>query len=285
MKLNHDIGKLNETVSIIKENSFHFKKKFGQNFLVDCNILNKIVEESGVVNKDLVIEIGPGIGALSEKIADKCKDLILIEIDDTLIPILENGVGKRNNVEIIHNDVLKVDFFELIKSKVFDKVRVIANLPYYITTPIIMKLLENHYPIDSITVMVQKEVADRLVAKVGNKDYGAITLAVEYFTNARKAIQVSPNSFIPKPKVYSTVVDMKLKPNHECESFEKMLFSFIRAAFNQRRKTLVNAIGNANLDFINKQKLTEILGELGIDENIRGEKLTLQEYKDIINRC
>lgn len=284
MDCNKSIGTTASTVSIIKKNDFRFKKKFGQNFLIDNNILDKIVEKSEISSDDLVIEIGPGIGALSEKLAEKCKNLILIEIDDTLIPILKDSVGKRENVEIIHNDVLKVDINEIVKRYEFKNVRVVANLPYYITTPILMKLLESQYDIDTITVMVQKEVADRLTAKEGEKDYGAITLAVRYHTDAKVVINVSPNCFMPKPKVHSAVVHMKVLKKESDILFERKLFAIIRATFNQRRKTMINAIGNAGLDFINKEKLRQIFSQLDIDDNIRGEKLSLEDFIQIVKR-
>lgn len=284
MDCNKSIGTTASTVSIIKKNDFRFKKKFGQNFLIDNNILDKIVEKSEISSDDLVIEIGPGIGALSEKLAEKCKNLILIEIDDTLIPILKDSVGKRENVEIIHNDVLKVDINEIVKGYEFKNVRVVANLPYYITTPILMKLLESQYDIDTITVMVQKEVADRLTAKEGEKDYGAITLAVRYHTDAKVVINVSPNCFMPKPKVHSAVVHMKVLKKESDILFERKLFAIIRATFNQRRKTMINAIGNAGLDFINKEKLRQIFSQLDIDDNIRGEKLSLEDFIQIVKR-
>ena len=280
----NNIGTTSSTISIIKDNDFRFKKKFGQNFLIDNNILEKIVEKSETTKEDLVIEIGPGIGALSEKLAKSCKNLVLIEIDDTLIPILNESIGKFDNVEIIHADVLKVNIDDVISKYNAEKVRVVANLPYYITTPILMKLLESHYEIDTITVMVQKEVAERLTANEGDKEYGAITLAIKYYTDAEIVINVSPNCFMPKPKVHSSVVHMKVKKTKFDCKFEKRLFSLIRATFNQRRKTMINAVGNAGLGFINKDKLKEILSELSIGENIRGEKLSLSDFVDIIKR-
>ena len=269
------------TMSIIKENEFRLKKKFGQNFLIDSNILDKIVDASNVCEKDLVIEIGPGIGALSERLVKRCDHLILIEIDDTLIPILEENFSEFDNVTIIHKDVLKVDIDKLISNYEYDKVRVVANLPYYITTPIVMKLLEECKKIDSITIMVQKEVAQRFIAKAGSKEYGAISLAVDYYTESKIALNVSPNCFIPKPKVDSSVLHMNVKKNID-ESIDKnLLFRIIRLAFNQRRKTLINSLvsGNSHID---KAKLKSILSKLGFDENIRGEKLSLNNYIDIV---
>ena len=274
------IEKASDTIDIIKEHEFVFQKKYGQNFLIDNHVLDKIINAADISDEDLVIEIGPGIGTLSQRIAEKAYKLITIEIDKKLIPILKKTLAAYENVVLINEDVLKVDIAELIEKETAAKrVKVVANLPYYITTPIIMDLLEKRLRLSSITVMVQKEVASRLIADENSKDYGAISLAVAYYTKPGLVANVPPHSFMPRPNVSSAVVQLELhkekiyKPKNE-----ELTFALIRAAFNQRRKTLINSLNNAANIHFPKEKLLECILKLGFDEKIRGEKLSLGDF-------
>ncbi len=274
------IEKVSDTIDIIKEHEFVFQKKYGQNFLIDNHVLDKIINAADISDEDVVIEIGPGIGTLSQRIAEKAYKLIAIEIDKRLIPILEQTLKAYNNVLLINEDVLKVDIAELIEKEAVGKnVKVVANLPYYITTPIIMDLLEKKLRLSSITIMIQKEVASRLIADENSKDYGAISLAIAYYTKPRLVANVPPHSFMPRPNVSSAVVQLELhkekiyKPKNE-----ELTFALIRAAFNQRRKTLINSLNNAPSIHFPKEKLLECISKLGFDEKIRGEKLSLGDF-------
>lgn len=276
---------LKNTIDEVNKNNFKFKKKFGQNFLIDNNILDKISNSADIDKEDIVIEIGPGMGALTQRLCKLCKKLFIIEIDKSLIPILEEKFSEYDNINIVNADCLKVDFRELLVNCTYKEVKVVANLPYYITTPVIMKLLEEYSDIiSSITIMIQKEVADRIIAKAGTSDYGAISLATQFYTDIKHITNVSPQCFIPAPKVTSSVINLKTKKTEYSEEFIKKLFLFIRSAFLQRRKTLVNAIGNAGLNFADKAKLEKTLLELGFDSNIRGEKLSLNDYIKIVEK-
>ena len=269
-----------ETKAIIDSYSFSFQKKFGQNFLVDSNVLENIIEKAGITNDDLVLEIGPGIGTMTQYLCESAREVVAIEIDETLIPILNYTLEDYDNVTIINDDALKTDIEKIVKKKNDGKpIKVVANLPYYITTPIIMGLLEGKAPIDSITIMVQKEVAERMQTGPGSKDYGALSLAVQYYADANILMTVPASCFMPRPKVDSSVIKLDIydkPPVNVCD--EEMLFKIIRASFNQRRKTLANGLKNApNLPFT-KEEIEDSIIKLGKDVNIRGEKLTLEEF-------
>ena len=272
------------TIEIIKKYDFNFQKKFGQNFLIDTHVLNKICSESGLGKNDLAIEIGPGIGALTQYLAITAKAVVAVEIDKNLLPILGDTLKDYKNTELINADFLKVDLEKLIDECIqkygeFDNIRIIANLPYYITTPIIMNVLESHTHIDSITVMIQKEVADRMQAAPGSKNYGALSLAVQYYSDPYVVAFVPQNCFIPRPKVGSSVIRLDIYKDKPIKTVnEKLMFQIIRAGFNQRRKTLVNSLINFEGLQFSKNKIIHALSLLGKSEKIRGEALTLEEF-------
>ncbi|MCT4542725.1 MAG: 16S rRNA (adenine(1518)-N(6)/adenine(1519)-N(6))-dimethyltransferase RsmA [Vallitalea sp.] len=273
------------TIEIVKKNDFAFQKKFGQNFLIDSHVLNKIIKSADITKEDVVIEIGPGIGSLTQELAENSKEVIAIEIDNKLIPILKDTLKDYDNITFINQDILKVDLVKLVKEKNRNKpIKVVANLPYYITTPIIMGLFENNIPLDSITVMVQKEVADRMRAKPGTKEYGALSLAVQYYSDPYIVANVPPNCFMPRPKIGSAVIKLTKykKPSVDvCDN--KLLFKVIRASFNQRRKTLINGLyNNLNKEY-DKEQLKQALISTGLDLNVRGEALSLKEFADLTN--
>ena len=275
---------LEETKYIMKKNNLFAKKSLGQNFLIDENIVESIVEKAGITKKDIVIEIGPGLGTLTKYLLEKAYKVICIELDERMINILKDRFSLYNNFELINDDVLKVDLHELIKknkTENIDNIKVVANLPYYITTPIIMKLLEDKLDIESITVMVQKEVAERLVAIPGEKETGSITYSINYYTNPEMLMIVPNNSFIPEPEVTSAVIKLNVleKPRIEVKDEEKF-FKIIKQAFMQKRKTLVNALVNGET-FKTKEEAETVLNTLGIDIKIRGEKLSLEQYGKI----
>lgn len=275
---------LEETKFIMKKYGITANKKLGQNFLIDDNAVDEIIEASKISKEDLVIEIGPGLGTLTKPLLEKAGKVICVELDCRMLKILEDRFKLYNNFELINNDVLKVDLKKLIsenKNETIKNTKVVANLPYYITTPIIMKLLEERLDIESITVMVQKEVADRLVAKPGEENTGAITYAINYYTKPLRVYEVDKSSFIPAPEVNSTVIKLEVlkTPSVQVEN-EELMFKVIKAAFMQKRKTLLNGLSNSNL-FGNKEKIEKMLIELDIDPKIRGEKLTLEEYARI----
>ena len=279
------LGNPTGTIEILKKYHFNFQKRFGQNFLIDSNILDKIVEAAEITKDDCVLEIGPGIGTMTQYLAESAREVVAVEIDKSLIPILKDTLSPYQNVTVINEDILKLDINELVKEKNQGKpVKVVANLPYYITTPIIMGLFENHVPLKSITIMVQKEVADRMQVGPGTKDYGALSLAVQYYARPQVVTYVSPACFIPKPNVGSAVIrlDRYEKPPVEAED-EAFLFAVIRAAFNQRRKTLVNGLSNAKELGVSRQQAEEALTELGLSKTIRGEALTLREFALLSN--
>lgn len=269
-----------KTIEVIQKNGFNFQKRFGQNFLIDSHVLDKIIDAAGINSEDYVLEIGPGIGTMTEALAEKAAHVTAVEIDDKLIPILMENLAEYENVDIIHNDILKLDIQKLVDEKNGGKpIKIVANLPYYITTPIIMGLFENHVPMVSATVMVQKEVAERMQAGPGTKDYGALSLAVQYYSTPVYAATVPPNCFMPRPNVASAVVrlDRHQTPRVQVKD-EALLFNLIRGAFEQRRKTLVNAVsGYAGLNYT-KDEITTALGNCGFNPLIRGEALTLEEF-------
>ncbi|MDO4556164.1 MAG: 16S rRNA (adenine(1518)-N(6)/adenine(1519)-N(6))-dimethyltransferase RsmA [Lachnospiraceae bacterium] len=271
------------TIEIIKKYDFVFQKKFGQNFLIDGRVLDKIIEAAGIGKEDCVLEIGPGIGTLTKRLAEEAGKVIAVEIDKKLIPILGDVLGGYDNVTLLNEDILKVDIGALVEEYNGGKpIKVVANLPYYITTPIIMGLFESHVPIDNITVMVQKEVAERMQTGPGSKDYGALSLAVQYYALPYIVANVPPNCFMPRPKVGSAVIRLT---RHEEQPVvvknERFLFQLIRASFNQRRKTLQNALHNMGELELSKEQIADALRKMGLSESVRGEKLTLEEFAQL----
>ena len=275
------LGDPKKTIEILNKYHFVFQKKFGQNFLIDTHVLEKIMRAADITEDDLVLEIGPGIGTLTQYLCENAREVVAVEIDRMLIPILrEDTLSAYDNVEVVNEDILKYDIAGLVRDKNDGKpIKVVANLPYYITTPIVMSLLERDLPIKSITVMVQKEVAERMQAGPGTKDYGALSLAVQYRADTYIAANVPPNCFMPRPNVGSCVIRLTKKdvPPVEVKSPE-LMFKLIRAAFNQRRKTLLNAIANSGELSFSKEEILEALKTSGIPENERGEKLGLTEF-------
>ena len=275
-----ELSNFKNTQEIIKKHNFSIQKKYGQNFLIDEHVLNKIIAAAELSKDDYVIEIGPGIGTMTARMAPECKHVTAIEIDKELIPILSETLSGFDNVDIINEDVLKVDLNKLIAERNDNKpVKVVANLPYYITTPIIMSLLENKIPIDTITVMVQKEVADRMMVGPGTKDYGALSLAVQYYAKPYIVANVPMNCFIPRPNVASAVIRLTChKEPPVTVKDEKLMFNLIRASFNQRRKTLINGISNFSGLSFTKEQVAMALNSIGLSENIRGEALDLEKF-------
>ncbi len=281
-----DLGNPKNTIEILNKYRFVFQKKFGQNFLIDTHVLDKIIRAAEITKEDFVLEIGPGIGTLTQYLCEQAREVIAVEIDKLLIPVLAETLSAYSNVTVLNEDILKVDLTALIKERNGGRpIKVVANLPYYITTPIIMELFEKHVPLSNITVMVQKEVADRMQAKPGSKDYGALSLAVQYYSEPYIAANVPPNCFMPRPNVGSAVINLKLheKPRTVVKD-EVLLFKMIRASFNQRRKTLVNGLNNFTELSFTKEEILEALKEEGLSENIRGEALTLEQFAGLANR-
>lgn len=268
------------TLAVINKHEFAFQKKFGQNFLIDEGIVNKIVREAGVTKDDFVLEIGPGIGTMTQLLCEQAGGVAAVEIDTNLIPILKETLAEYDNVTIINEDILKVDIKKLAEEKNGGKpIKVVANLPYYITTPIIMGLFESNVPIDSMTVMVQKEVADRMQVGPGTKDYGALSLAVQYYSKPQVVINVPPECFIPRPNVGSAVIRLtRYKEPPVKVKDEKLMFKLIRASFNQRRKTLANGLNNSPEINFSKEEITAAIESLHKGPSIRGEALTLSEF-------
>ncbi len=268
------------TIETIQKHNFTFQKRFGQNFLIDDHVLNRIVDAAEVTKEDCVVEIGPGIGTMTQYLAEAAGEVIAVEIDDALIPILQETLAPYDNVTVIHGDILKTDLNAIAMEKNEGRpLKIVANLPYYITTPIVMGIFESHVPVSSITVMVQKEVAERMQAGPGTKDYGALSLAVQFYANAHIAAHVPPNCFMPRPNVGSAVIHLDLEGKEPVPvKNEKVLFLLIRAAFGQRRKTLVNAVGNAPDAPWSKEDMTRALASLHLSEKIRGEALTLEQF-------
>ena len=279
------LGNPQKTIEILQKYDFSFQKKFGQNFLIDTHVLDKIISAAHITKEDMVLEIGPGIGTMTQYLAEAAGKVIAVEIDRNLIPILEDTLSEYNNVRVINEDVLKLDLRKLADEENGGKaIKVVANLPYYITTPIVMGLFENHVPVESITVMVQKEVADRMQTGPGNKDYGALSLAVQYYAEPYIVANVPPNCFMPRPKVGSAVIRLTRheKPPVEVKD-EKLMFDIIRASFNQRRKTLANGLNNSDKITCSKEIITKAIEKLGKGASVRGEALSLQEFAKLSN--
>lgn len=272
------------TMAVLKKYGFHFQKKLGQNFLIDGNILEKMLAAAEITKDDFVLEIGSGIGTMTQHLCERAKTVAAVEIDPRLIPILGETLQEYDNVEIIHADVLKLDIAALARQKhPNETLKVVANLPYYITTPIIMGLLEQHIPADSITVMVQKEVADRMQAEPGSKDYGILSLAVQYYAKPQIAAAVPPDCFVPRPSVGSAIIRLTRHRMPPVEADEALMFRIIQASFQQRRKTLANGLGNAKDLPFSKQQIQESIKLLGWAENVRGETLTLAQFAELAN--
>lgn len=279
------LGNPKYTIEILQKYDFVFQKRFGQNFLIDTHVLDKIIQASGITKEDFVLEIGPGIGTMTQYLAEAAREVVAVEIDDSLIPILKDTLKEWNNVSVIHGDILKTDIRKIAMEKNDGKpMKVVANLPYYITTPIIMGLFEKQVPIDSITIMVQKEVAERMQVGPGTKDYGALSLAVQYYAEPEIVANVPPNCFMPRPKVGSAVIRLTKyeKPSVNVKD-EKLMFRLIRASFNQRRKTLVNGLKNSQELHFSKEEIEEALQKCGLPLNIRGEALTLEQFAELSN--
>lgn len=278
------LGSPSATKEIINKYSFAVQKKFGQNFLIDSNILESIVSAADITKDDFVLEIGPGIGTMTQYLCEAARQVVAVEIDKMLIPILKDTLSEYDNVEVINQDVLKLDIKALAQEKNNGKpIKVVANLPYYITTPIIMGLFESKVPIESITIMVQKEVADRMQTGPGSKDYGALSLAVQYYADAKVQLNVSASCFMPRPNVDSAVIKLTAHEKPVVDVDETLMFKVIRASFNQRRKTLVNGLKNSSeLDYT-KEEIVQAIKAIGKEENIRGEKLTLEEFAALSN--
>lgn len=275
-----NLGIPQNTIEILQKYHFNFQKKFGQNFLIDTSVLDRIIAAAEITKEDCVLEIGPGIGTMTQYLAECAGEVVAVEIDKNLIPILEETLSAYDNVTVINDDILKVDVNRIVQEKNGGRpVKVVANLPYYITTPIIMGLFENHVPLKSITIMVQKEVADRMQVGPGTKDYGALSLAVQYYAKPEIVANVPPNCFIPRPNVGSAVIRLtryEVPPVQVRD--EKKMFALIRASFNQRRKTLVNGLGNAAGLNISKDQVAQALEQMGLSPTIRGEALTLEQF-------
>lgn len=278
-----DLGIPHNTIEVLQKYHFNFQKKYGQNFLIDTRVLNKIIAAAEITEDDCVLEIGPGIGTMTQYLAERAGEVVAVEIDRNLIPILEETLSAYKNVTVINQDILKMDVKGLAEER-GKPLKVVANLPYYITTPIIMGLFENHVPLKNITVMVQKEVAERMQAGPGKKDYGALSLAVQYYAKPEIVANVPPNCFIPRPNVGSAVVRMDRyeTPPVQVED-ERKMFAVIRAAFNQRRKTLANSLANAQEQGISRERTVQALERMGLPAAIRGEALSLEQFAELSN--
>ena len=280
------LGIPQNTIAILQKYNFNFQKKFGQNFLIDTRVLERIIDSAEITKDDCVLEIGPGIGTMTQYLAEAAREVVAVEIDKNLIPILQNDtLAAYDNVTIINDDILKVDINKIVQEKNNGQpIKVVANLPYYITTPIIMGLFESHVPLQSITIMVQKEVADRMQVGPGTKDYGALSLAVQYYAKPEIVANVPPNCFIPRPNVGSAVIRLT---RHDVPPVqvkdEAYMFALIRASFNQRRKTLLNGLTNAGNLGVTKEQITEALETMGLTATIRGEALTLEQFGELSN--
>lgn len=274
------LGNPKYTIEVLQKYGFVFQKRFGQNFLIDTHVLERIIEASEITKDDFVLEIGPGIGTMTQYLAEAAREVTVVEIDDALIPILKDTLKEWDNVTVLHGDILKTDIRKIADEKNQGRpIKVVANLPYYITTPIIMGLFESHVPVDSITVMVQKEVADRMQTGPGSKDYGALSLAVQYYAEPKIVANVPPNCFMPRPKVGSAVIRLTRHQNPPVTTLdEKLMFRLIRASFNQRRKTLSNSLKNSQELPYSKEEVEAAITECGLPLNIRGEALTLEQF-------
>ena len=279
MSLKAYLGNPSKTSEVLNKFGISAQKRYGQNFLIDANILEKIVASAGITKEDTVLEIGPGIGTLTQYLAEAAKQVICVEIDKNMIPVLEYTLADFDNVTVINQDILKADIVQILKENGAASAKVVANLPYYITTPIIMELLEKDLPIESITVMIQKEVAERMQTGPGSKDYGALSLAVAFYSKAEVKMTVSPNCFIPRPNVDSAVIRLdKLKEPAVKVNDRAEMFRIIKGAFEQRRKTLTNALSHSSAYKTDKKNIENALLEMGKNINIRGEELTLEEF-------
>lgn len=279
------LGDPKRTIEVLQKYNFAFQKRFGQNFLIDTHVLEKIIASAEITKDDFVLEIGPGIGTMTQYLAEAAREVAAVEIDKTLIPILQDTLKEWNNVTVINNDILKVDIRQLALEKNQGRpIKVVANLPYYITTPIIMGLFENQVPIESITIMVQKEVADRMQVGPGTKDYGALSLAVQYYARPEIVANVPPNCFMPRPKVGSAVIRLERyeQPPVQVKD-EKLMFRLIRASFNQRRKTLQNGLNNSPEISFSKEEITKAIESLGVSPSVRGEALSLEQFAQLAN--
>lgn len=279
------LGNPQETIQVLQKHNFQFKKKFGQNFLIDPHVLDKIIEAAEITKEDFVLEIGPGIGTMTQYLCEHARQVLAVEIDTNLIPILQETLAPYENAEVRQGDILKQDIRAIAEEYNEGKpIKVVANLPYYITTPIIMGLFESHVPLANVTVMVQKEVAERMQAEPGTKTYGALSLAVQYYAKPYLAANVPPNCFMPRPNVGSAVIRLDCLERTPVEvEDERLMFRLIRASFNQRRKTLQNGIANSPELSFSKEEVATALGNLGLPVTIRGEKLGLSEFAALAN--
>ena len=279
------LGNPQNTIAVLQKYNFSFQKKFGQNFLIDTHVLDKIIRSAEITKDDFVLEIGPGIGTMTQYLACAAREVVAVEIDKALIPILEDTLSSYDNVTVINEDVLKLDIVKLAQERNGGKpIKVVANLPYYITTPIIMGLFESHVPVQSITVMVQKEVADRMQVGPGTKDYGALSLAVQYYAKPYIAANVPPNCFMPRPKVGSAVIRLECHEEPPVQvKDEKLMFRIIRASFNKRRKTLANGLKNSPEISLSREGIEQAIAELGKGASVRGEALNLEEFAILSN--
>ena len=279
------LGNPQNTIEVLQKYNFSFQKKFGQNFLINTSILEEIIDAAEITREDFVLEIGPGIGTMTQYLCEAAREVVAVEIDTNLIPILGDTLSAYDNVEVMNADILKVDIAKLADERNGGKpIKVVANLPYYITTPIIMGLFESHVPIDSITIMVQKEVADRMQEGPGSKEYGALSLAVQYYAKPEIVVNVPPSCFMPQPKVGSAVIRLTRHENPPVDvDNEKLMFQVIRASFNQRRKTLANGLNNFGSFSLGKEEIQKSIEELGVPVNIRGEALSLEQFAKLSN--
>ena len=283
--MNEKLSDPKKTIEVIQKYQFAFQKRFGQNFLIDAHVLEKIVSAAGITKDVCVLEIGPGIGTMTQYLAESAGQVIAVEIDTNLLPILADTLKDYSNVKVINQDILKVDINELVKEYNNGRpIKVVANLPYYITTPIIMGLFESNVPIDNITVMVQKEVADRMQVGPGSKDYGALSLAVQYYASPYIVANVPPNCFIPRPNVGSAVIRLTRYQEPPVQVKDpKLMFKLIRASFNQRRKTLQNGLNNSPEISFSKEEITKAIESLGVSPSVRGEALSLEQFAQLAN--
>ena len=283
--MNQKLSDPKKTIEVIQKYQFAFQKRFGQNFLIDAHVLEKIVSAAGITKDDCVLEIGPGIGTMTQYLAESAGQVIAVEIDTNLLPILTDTLKDYSNVKVINQDILKVDINELVKEYNNGRpIKVVANLPYYITTPIIMGLFESNVSIDNITVMVQKEVADRMQVGPGSKDYGALSLAVQYYASPYIVANVPPNCFIPRPNVGSALIRLTRYQEPPVQVKDpKLMFKLIRASFNQRRKTLQNGLNNSPEISFSKEEITKAIESLGVSPSVRGEALSLEQFAQLAN--
>ena len=279
------LGNPKNTIEVLQKYNFNFQKKFGQNFLINTGILEDIIEAAEITKDDFVLEIGPGIGTMTQYLCESAREVVAVEIDKNLIPILEDTLSAYDNVEVLNDDILKVDIKKMAEERNAGKpIKVVANLPYYITTPIIMGLFESHVPIDSITIMVQKEVADRMQEGPGSKEYGALSLAVQYYAHPEVVVNVPPSCFMPQPKVGSAVIRLTRHAQSPVNvENEKLMFQIIRASFNQRRKTLANGLNNFPGLNLSKEAIQQCIEELGVPATVRGEALSLEQFAKLSN--